>query len=263
VQLNRRTNDLAGITTVKASKSHLDWIAMAVAILSLVVSVLSWELSNEALSEQKRQFQEVQTERLGVTLTELPYDPVRVTKIDYGAQGRVLMTPWRLILSNTGQQRISIVAYQLKEGDTPKTRVYTGLDGGIYDADRKRIDPSDSPISLEPGESKVFRLEIGILVPPKVSDALALGARNGDGWIANPSLTLAKAGFDLYGNPVELKQDPSGFYLIQYSVTESPSPKYTVEIVTSRQGVFAASATPSAVASAIGALDANEARRHD
>ncbi len=210
-------------------------------LLAVASSIFSWkavQISSDGLAEQRRQFSEVQTEKLGVELIPVAYDPIKLTEINFGSSGRVVMTPWKLRLSNTGQQKMSITGYELSEGEGQSARYYTGLNGGIWSftKNKKRIDPSVEPISLEPGDTHVYLLQIGILIKPEVAKVLSIKADVRTGLIMDPANELALSGLDLFGNKVDFQQFPDGFILTR--LTNNKTPTYLFKATTGRNNVF-------------------------
>jgi hypothetical protein len=234
------------------------------ALISAAFAALSWQtsqnalgISQQALDAQQSQFEEVQAEKLDVALQPLAYDPVRITPISLGDEGKVVTTRWRLQFSNTGQQRLSITNYRLSEGKYAGAREYTGLDGGIFEANDKRIFPSENPIVLEPGDTKVFRLDVGQLTTNRVADTLALGADPTSGVVFHSTALLAKAGVDLYGNRVEIRNYASGSMLLRFD--DLPKPTYWLEVFTGRSNKFVVSASPSPAGN-FTTIDENDSR---
>lgn len=241
------------ILSMRISAEAWTGLSVIVALLSLIVSVRSCysadsavAVAENALAEQKRQFSEVQTEKLDIQLVAQAYDPLQVTRINFREQGQVIVTPWKLLLSNTGQQKLSITGYELSEGKSVGARFYTGLNGGMYDELRQRINPSDTPIHLEPGDTRIFTLHIGLLVKSKVADVLWSNADTKTGFVAGPTLSLAKAGLDLYGNEVEFKEYATGMTYTRLTSVQTPT--FWYRATTGRGNAFLGSGVTSATA---------------
>jgi len=141
--------------------------ARVVAIISLVVAIAAVAIP---YLEQRRQFQVLQTEELDVRLNPHTDGPIRIIGNYLGPMGRLVQIPWRLSLSNTGNQKLSITKYSVTTGATPNSTSYSGIDGGMLQSDQK---PLDLPLTLDPGESRSFVLFVGILVPPPVYEVLS------------------------------------------------------------------------------------------
>lgn len=217
--------------------------SIVLALASLIFSWMAVEISKSSLSEQKRQFNEVQSEKLTIQLMPMPHDPIQLTDIKLGPEGQVVMLPWRLTLSNTGQQRLSIVRYEISEGNQPGSRYYTGLNGGIWDRAMKPIDLLSEPISIEPGETRVYVIKIGMLTKPEVAKVLGEGVDLRTGIVTGSSKLLASKGLDLFGNEVELQQFGNGFVLTR--LTSKATPRYWCQLTTGRNNVFIGSGNSS------------------
>lgn len=190
--------------------SNKDRLARYGAAASAFVAFASLGISCASYREQKHQFNQVQAEKLAVTLVPREYDPVRITRINFGPDGRVVIVPWKLTLSNTGQQRLSITSYEISTGERPGQKLYTGLDSGLFDDKTELV---KLPITLEPGDSKMFTISMGMLVSKEVGDALLPAAEASTGFVMKPALVLAKQDLDLHGNKVAYAEFPNGSQL--------------------------------------------------
>jgi len=217
--------------------------SIALALASLIFSWKAVAISDSALKEQRRQFEEVQSEKLVIRLTPMPYDPIWLTEIKLGPEGQVAVTPWRLTLSNTGQQKLSIINYEISEGDKPGSKYYTGINGGIWDGKMQRIDLLSEPISIEPGETRIYIVHIGILIKPEVAKVLGKNIDLGTRMVTEPAKLLATNGLDLFGNEVEFQQFANGVVLTM--LTNEATPTYWCQLTTGRNNIFVGSGSAS------------------
>jgi hypothetical protein len=215
------------------SRSTKDLVARISAFTSIFVAVASLVVSCASFQEQRRQFAEVQTEKLSITLVPREYEPVRITRINFGKDGSVVITPWKLTVSNVGQQRLSITSYEVSEGAKPSHRFYTGLSNGMFDAGGKVV---ELPITFEPGESKTYSLSVGMLVDNEVHKALSAAADPNTGWVVKPGLALAASNLDLLGNTISYEQFESGAKL--EVLTEKRGQTFWYAATTGRSNVF-------------------------
>jgi hypothetical protein len=202
-----------------------DKFARIIALLSLVASAA-------AVIVPYFQQRALQEEQLKPELEWRGDGNYKLTGINLGEKGRVIQSPWRLILSNIGTQKLSVTRYTLSEGETPGALIYSGLDGGLSTELGVAV---DLPVTLEGGETKVFILHIGALVSPKLEAILKEHAKNNPITIKQGDLILAREGTDLYGNSVNLKEYGQA-YIIEKDYSKTP--KYWIEITTSRANKF-------------------------
>lgn len=154
-----------------------DWIARATAIGSLVVSICTGAVGYfayheqwAALEENKRQFQIVQSEQVSVRLNPRINGPYRLTNVNFG-NSRVVQVAWDLRPTNTGNQRLSIVEYEITSGSSPGSTYYSGIDGGLVPTAGQKA--TSLPLTLEPGESREFLVLVGVRVPLIVYNVLS------------------------------------------------------------------------------------------
>lgn len=217
----------------RAEIANKDVTARIGVVISALVAVASLAVSGASYQEQKHQFAEVQTEKLSISLSPLMYDPIRLTRINFGKEGRVVIQPWKLTLSNTGQQRLSITSYEVSEGVRPGQRIYTGLRSGMFNSQNQI---AELPLTLEPGESKVFTLSVGALVSAEVAKVLAEEADPATGFVFKPGLALAKKNLDLLGNRVSYEEWATGIRLT--TLTNKPAQTFWYAAQTGRNNTF-------------------------
>ncbi len=210
-----------------------DKIARGMAIVSLLVAIAAVVVP---YMQQRSQFQALQNEELVVRLNSSMNGPLRLTENSFGPKGHVVQIPWQVTLSNTGYQNLSISKYSITVGASPNSTYYSGVDGGMFTSDQQRV---QLPFTLEPGESRSFRVLVGIIVPPRVYEVLS----SIDGKLSEARMVLAKQGVDLYGNEVNYQEFEGGSYLITLKKGSDKSPIYWFEVVTGRGNVFVTSET--------------------
>lgn len=219
------------------SNEKTDNFARGVAIVSLVVAIAAVAIP---YLEQRRQFQVLQTEDLDVRLNPHTDGPLRITDNNFGPMGHLVQIPWRLSLSNTGNQKLSITEYFVTTGATPNSTSYSGIDGGMLQSDQK---PLDLPLTLDPGESRSIVLFVGILVPPPVYEVLTSLKEPGLRTVGNANKALGKRGIDLYGNKVSYTEYAPGSSVRTVEPGNQKSPRFWYKAVTGRGNVFLTTAT--------------------
>ena len=208
-----------------------DKFARVIALLSLVASMAAVVVPYV----QQRASQE---EQFKAELELRGKGSYKLAGINLGEHGKVVQSPWRVTLSNVGNQKLSITRYTLSEGKTPGARTYTGLDGGLTDEQGVAV---QLPLVLEGGETRAFILHIGSLVSPKSVDLLQTYASDGSIPVEQGNLVLARTGVDLYGNALTLKEFDSG-YMVEWTLPKKPT--YWIEVTTGRANSFRASSSP-------------------
>ena len=213
-----------------------DKFARWVAVISLVVAIASVAVP---YVEQRSQFQVMQREELSIQLNPYTDGPIRVTNDNFGPMGRVVQIPWQVTLSNTGNQKLSITNYSIRSGDSPNSTYYTGIDGGMLGSDLK---PVALPISLDPGESRIYLLMIGILVPPNVNKILSSIGDPKARTMHHVEKVLAMNGIDIFGHKVTYQTSSGGGYSIRFDNSQIDSPTFWYRVTTGRGTAFSASA---------------------
>lgn len=211
-------------------------VSLAVAICTILVAYLQ---QNSALDEQKRQFQILQKEDLTVRLNPYVDGAIRIASHNLGSLGRVVQIPWEVSLSNTGNQKLSLMQYSISTGPSPDFTSYSGIDGGIMTIDKKTV---KLPLVLEPGESRSLVMYVGVLATPKVYDAISIKSDSNIQTNSSIKLSLAKQGMDLYGNTVGYQEFPGGGYMMTIDNENRKSPTFWCKVITGRGNVFLASA---------------------
>lgn len=154
--------------------------------------------------------------------------------------GRVVQVPWQLALSNTGHQKLSITKYSITTGVSPDSTSYSGIDGGMFRPDYQQS--VDLPLTLEPGESRLFVVLVGILVSPKVHEVLSSLEDPKSRTVGNANAVLAKQNLDLYGNKVNYQEFAGGGYVLTVEQENQKSQTFWYQAVSGRGNVFLTSA---------------------
>jgi hypothetical protein len=217
-----------------------DWIARGTAIFSLIVSICAAGISYLNFSQQKHQFEVLQSEELLIQPNPRAAGPFRLTNVNFGEMGQVVQFPWKLLLTNSGNQKLSVVRYEITSGSTPDETFYTGIDGGIATADNT---PVGFPFTLETGESRAFVVLVGIRVPPDVYNTLSVVDDPKEKTADQATIILARKGLDIYGNKVQFTETPGAGFALEIDPANQKSPRYWFKVVTGRGNAFAASAS--------------------
>jgi hypothetical protein len=213
----------------------INLLAISMALLSLIVSVAAFIIPYR---EQKHQFEIIQSEILTVKLNPHIDGDLRITDINLGQMGRVIQFPVGLTISNTGNQKLSIINYDVWVNSSMGLTKYSEINGGIEDTKNTRV---ILPIVLEPGESKIFTLYVGIIIPPEASK-LVTPINNEIYTNINKALViLAKAGIDFYGNNVDYQEYPEGGHTLSVTPENQKSPIIWFQAFTGRGNTYLSS----------------------
>lgn len=177
------------------------------------------------------------SEELALHLNPSVEGVFRITEHNFGPSGHVVQVPWRLTLSNTGSQTLSVTERTITTGGSAGSTWYTGIDGGMFQSDQK---PVELPIKLEPGESRAFIVLVGVLVPPKVLAALSSLDDPKSRTVSAATRALGKEGLDLYGNQVSYREYGGG--AIFEVRREQNAPTFWYQVKTGRGKEFVTSA---------------------
>jgi len=150
-----------------------------------------------------------------------------------------VQVPWGLTVSNTGNVKLSVTEYSISSGQSPNGMTYTGIDGGMLSQDGKGV---ALPLTMEPGDSRVLTIYVGILVPPKVHELLSAITDSRLKTVSQATKALAKQGLDLYGNEVQYEEYPDKSYILTVKNGDRKSQTFWYLAVTSRGSVFQTSA---------------------
>ena len=191
-------------------------------------------------TEQRRQFRILQAEQLVIRLNPHVDGTFRITKNNLGPLGHVVQVPWGLTLSNTGNQKLSVIKYSITTGSSPNSTFYSGIDGGMVNADGK---PVSLPFSIEPGDSRSFVVFIGTTVPSNVYEILSSNGNRDLPTIARAKIALAKRGIDIYGNKVAYQEYAGGGYLLTVDKENQKYPRYWFQVDSGRGNAFLTSGT--------------------
>jgi hypothetical protein len=219
----------------------VDLSARWIAAVSLAVAVGSFVIGGLSYVEDRREFRALQSEALAIQLNPHVAGSPRMTGVNLGLFGRVVQIPWQLVLSNTGNQRLSVTRYSIENVGAASPAFYSGIDGGMFEAGMQR---TTLPLVLEPGTSREFALFVGVLVPLEACSILdAEGVTNATS-VHDIAMILGRHGIDIYGNRVTYHELPGGGYAV---LPDSASPSvsaFKYEATTGRGRTFSASASP-------------------
>lgn len=177
-----------------------DKTARTLAFVSLLVAALAIAIP---FLQQQHFFKHAVTEQITVALRPNSSDPYKITEHVIGEEAAVVQLPWDGLLSNTGQQQLSIVKINVYVGKAVREWRYPYMDGGVFDDDGA---PIQLPITLQPGESLGLKLLAGKLLPYTVYELLVALSESDQASTSDALHKLAHAGFDLYGNKVLLHE---------------------------------------------------------
>jgi hypothetical protein len=182
---------------------------IAVFIFTYVYAPYWFEPSSRSSGEST-----VNEEKVDARLESPTKDDVAILSMGIENQD-ILYTWWKCSLSNNGGVRLSILEYKLfsAEDMTNNSEVeredhqrwYKELDGGMYDVDRRPMQP---PLVLEPGESKIVFFKIGLDILRPAHEILRKHFS-----VETPvkymkmRLLLAEHKIDIYGNKVAIDKE--------------------------------------------------------
>jgi len=213
------------------SNDSKDRFARVTSILALFVALVAVVVP---YIQQSKQFEAQQTESLNVILNPAVNGPLLLTDHNYGDMGQVVQMPWELTISNTSNRQLSIINKRISVGDSPDSQYYTGIDGGIYTLDYQR---TDLPIKLEAGESKVYYIYVGAMIP-KVPFEIMHKLNAGNSVTDRDAMrALGKAGIDIYGRPVKYQDHGDDTFMIEFNPSDT-SPIFWINLYTGNGNRF-------------------------
>ncbi|MCG8085307.1 MAG: hypothetical protein JAZ13_06295 [Candidatus Thiodiazotropha taylori] len=221
---------------MKVNENRHDNFARLTALLSLAVAIAAIAVPYF----QQSQIQKSQSyEELRVILNPNTNGPILLKGSNFGKMGRLIQMPWQLIISNNSLRTTSILETSLSTGSEPGSTYYSGISGGIVDAN---YDPVEMPLVLEAGVSKSLYIYVGALVPSHVYETLDK-INEGNPILDREAMKeLGANGIDIYGNRVEYKAFEAGNFIIKYLEPEK-SPKFWLRLSTGQGNNFFATAS--------------------
>ncbi|XPV69807.1 MAG: hypothetical protein ACNI25_04360 [Halarcobacter sp.] len=215
-----------------------DYFARTTAVISLVFAIVAMLVSyyqqESAQQVQKEQFEVLQKEELIVKVNPYIDGFIRLTNYNLGHLGHVVQIPWKIIISNTGNQKLSITDCFVTRGDSPESIQYSGIYGGIIDQKSKTI---EFPLMLDPGESRIVYIFVGITVPSLVYQTLFSLDKNTTLTDRLAMKALGKQRIDYYGNPVEYEEFEGGLFHFVVKDTKKAQ-RFWIKFTTGRGNIY-------------------------
>jgi hypothetical protein len=211
--------------------SDKDNFARVISVLALIVSLLAILVS---YIQQSRQFELQQREYLNISSKLYLDDEILLTDYNFGEMGQVIQFPLKLIVSNVGNRQLSIVSRNVSLDKDAKYSQYTGIDGGFLNSNKKAI---NLPITLESGESRIFYLQLGAIIPRKNYQVLSKLSESRVIDRHDAVLALGKIGVDIFGNSVKLSANDDDFYSLIYESIEK-TPNFSITFSTGKGSDF-------------------------
>ncbi len=206
-------------------------ISLTFAIVAIVVSYYQQVLAQEF---QKEQFEILQKEKLTIKVNPNVDGSIRLTNYNLGHLGHVVQISWKIIISNTGNQKLSITDYSVTRGGSPESLYYSGIDGGIIN---KKLQVIEFPLILDPGESRLAYIFVGITVPPLAYKILSSLDKNATLTDILVMKVLGKQGIDYYGNTVQYEEFEGG--LFHFSVKDTKkAQRFWIKFTTGRGDIY-------------------------
>lgn len=221
-----------------------DNFARVIAIVSLVVALLAifvpYFQQRNTLEQQNEQFEALQQEELSVELNPYVAEKIYLTQINFEPLGHVVQIPWELTVSNSGHRQLSITKYDLLRTEPSGITSYSGIDGGLLTKESKSV---NLPLTLEPGETKIFFLLVGVTVPQDVYNTLKVLNSGKPVQYSEATTALSRIGVDLYGNKLEYEELEGGGYHSYVDTENQKAQKFRCTIHTGRNNTFVVSAS--------------------
>ncbi|WP_440603288.1 hypothetical protein [Bacillus sp. GB_SG_008] len=186
------------------------------ALLAVIISVFTfvWTV-----------YQDFKKDKEEITINS--FTPVSNTNLSFSNffRGKLITLEFGILLSNTGDNTISLINYELKQvaEDSPEKGFsypmqYSRMNQGFIEADGKI---TSMPFIIKSGESRLVYIKTGIIIDEniylKINDVYKQETGKDLSSVQNFTYEdlqyyTVKAGTDIYGNPIEGKtdQDSSG-----------------------------------------------------
>lgn len=213
-----------------------DIVSLSVAGLSLLVALASLLFSIKSQYEAKAEY---------LAIEFSPHQALDEGRLLPFANGvgvpGIFQEPWGCMLSNNGDRTISIVEHEVWIATDKGKMFYSHISGGFLDREGSSV---PMPVVLEPGQSRLLYLSVGLLIDE--SAATILAERFGGAKVVSRrevEIILAKAGLDLYGNERSITQYAGGEYTIAGPGPDRKEQVFVVVLRTGRGHLFSATAS--------------------
>lgn len=186
-------------------------------ILSIIAILISVFAVYFPYKQQEEVIEREYMENLNIQINRYsPQSPIVISDIKY-KNTQVVYIFHKVQISNTGNRKISIVSSNI-EIITSDSNIasFRGLYDGYFFLDNKQV---DYPIMLDAGETKVYWLKIGYILPrervEKISENLQDDLITKD----KADLILKDSNIDILGNSIEYySETDSSLYVITKNV---------------------------------------------
>ena len=219
------------ILTPKLKKSEI------FSMLSLIVSI------SAVILTYYQNFQN-NSEKLSIIIKpHINQAPIKITEwFDIEKKDKVIQIPWKLIISNTGSKKISIVDYSIinvqsttSDQHNYKHGIYNGANGGIFNSNGKKL---ELPLTIDVGESRFFNVYVGILIDLKIFKILEQHFSNEPFYMGDAIKVLGAKNFDIYGNKAKLYEINGGEIHLWVDQTNRKSPLFMFEFISGNKNKF-------------------------
>jgi hypothetical protein len=184
--MTRNTNDNVAL-----------WVSIGSAFLSIASFLFSIYVFNQGRAE-------VLSADLSLTSGR---DPLRC--IALGLNSLIIQTPARLIVSNNGDRKISLVTYRVFQSlGSAGRRYYSHIDSGLFSSERKRV---ELPLSIEAGDSIKMEILLGVWANQKAAAEIRKSSLCKKPFARKKLMeVLGGKGLDIYGNSVRIEKNGTG-----------------------------------------------------
>ncbi len=183
--------------------SSAAWIGAVTAVLALLVSIgdLAYRVSTDRQASQEHV----------VLKAARVFDDYPSELRDFAQTGTIGVY-WNIVVSNNGQQDVSLDSYDLLDvGNASGVVSYTDMDQGLWSPSLERL---DLPVSIPAGHSMKMFLRTGLMMDAQAyrlaKEAFPQGKVDS---INHLTEVLNADGIDFYGNKVE--SSAAGVYSVQ------------------------------------------------
>jgi hypothetical protein len=219
----------------KISKSRMN-LSNRLALFSLIVSFLSLIIA--ALSYF--QYFQDQKEMLSIDVKRIYDGEIKLTEYtDIDNLGHVIQMPWRVIISNLGNKKASVIEFKIEnihllkaDSNQNETSIFFGVNGGLFNLDGVEV---QYPIILEGGESRIFTAYAGILTKNKVYEILQKNSVENMVSLSSAKKILGNENTDFFGNNAKLYELENGYCYIDVDPKRRKLYSYVFEFTTGKK----------------------------
>lgn len=209
--------------------------------LTIIISLISLIISISVATLNFFQYFQNQKEMIAIDVKRIHDGQIKLTEYsDINNLGHVLQIPWRVVISNIGIKKTSVIECKIENIHLNKNSyegksLYYGVNGGLFNINGENV---KYPITLDGGESRIFTAYVGILTNNEVYVILRKISAVDEISINTAKKVLGNANTDIFGNNAELYELENGYSYLAVDPKKRKLYSYVFEFTTGKKKHF-------------------------